>query len=80
MLRERPVFIGVASGGVFPGGEANQPDFLTPWVTLALNSIGLTTLRFLPVQATAFLDRGQAAPAREKASAAMGRPVARRSP
>src|SRR3546814_11881248 len=57
MLRDRPVFIGVASGGVFTGDRANQPDFLTPYLTLALNSIGLKTLQFLPIQTTAFLDQ-----------------------
>ena len=71
MLRDRPVFIGVASGGIFTGDRANQPDFLTPYLTLALNSIGLKTLHFLPIQATAFLDHDQAALAREKALAAI---------
>ena len=71
MLRDRPVFIGVASGGVFAGDRASQPDFLTPYLTLALNSIGLKTVQFLPVQATAFLDHEQAALAREKALAAI---------
>ena len=77
MLRDRPVFIGVASGGVFTGSRANQPDFLTPYLTLALNSIGLTTLQFLPVQATAFLDEDKAALAREKALAAIDVKVVR---
>lgn len=40
-LRDRPVFIGVASGGVFSGDRANQPDFLTPLLSLAFGSIGL---------------------------------------
>jgi len=71
MLLDRPVFIGVASGGVFFGERANQPDFLTPYLSLALNSIGLKTLQFLPLQATAFLDQEQVAPAREKALAAI---------
>ena len=71
MLRDRPVFIGVASGGVFSGERANQPDFLTPYLSLALNSIGLKTLQFLPLQATAFLDQDQAASAREEALAAI---------
>ncbi|WP_201314607.1 NAD(P)H-dependent oxidoreductase [Dyella sp. EPa41] len=71
MLQDRPVFIGVASGGVFAGERANQPDFLTPYLSLALNSIGLKTLQFLPLQATAFLDQDQAASAREKALAAI---------
>ncbi|MBZ9777021.1 FMN-dependent NADH-azoreductase [Mesorhizobium sp. CO1-1-8] len=71
MLRDRPVFIGVASGGVFSGERANQPDFLTPYLTLAFGSIGLKTLQFLPLQATAFLDQDKAELAREKASAAI---------
>lgn len=71
MLRDRPVFIGIASGGVFTGDKANQPDFLTPYLSLALGSIGLKTLQFLPVQATGFLDRDQVTLAREKALAAI---------
>jgi FMN-dependent NADH-azoreductase len=71
MLRDRPVFIGIASGGVFTGDKANQPDFLTPYLLLALGSIGLKTVQFLPVQATGFLDRDQATLAREKALAAI---------
>jgi len=77
MLRDRPVFIGVASGGVFSGELANQPDFLTPYLSLALNSIGLKTLQFLPLQATAFLDEDKAALAREKALAAIDLTIAR---
>ncbi|TPK16741.1 NAD(P)H-dependent oxidoreductase [Mesorhizobium sp. B2-5-9] len=71
MLRDRPMFIGVTSGGVFSGDRANQPDFLTPYLTLAFGSIGLKTLQFLPLQATAFLDRDKAEVAREKALAAI---------
>jgi FMN-dependent NADH-azoreductase len=71
MLRDRPVFVAVASGGVFTGERANQPDFLTPYLSVTLGSIGLKTLQFLPLQATAFLDRDQAISAREKALAAI---------
>lgn len=71
MLLDRPVFIAVASGGVFTGARANQPDFLTPYLTLALNSIGLKTLQFLTVEATAFLDGNHPAAATEKALAAI---------
>lgn len=71
MLRDRPVFIGIASGGVFTGERANQPDFLTPYLSVVLGSIGLKTLQFFPIQATAFLDRDQAALARERALAAI---------
>jgi FMN-dependent NADH-azoreductase len=71
MLRDRPVFIAIASGGVFTGDGANQPDFLTPYLTAALACVGFVTLRFMPIQATAFLDPDQAASAREKTLAAM---------
>ncbi len=71
MLRDRPVFIGIASGGVFTGDRANQPDFLTPYLSVVLGSIGLKTVQFLSVQATAFLDRDQAILARDKALAAI---------
>src|SRR4051812_46095033 len=71
MLRNGPVFIGVASGGVFTGDRANRPDFLTPYLSVVLGSIGFKALQFVPVQATAFLDQNQAASARDKALATM---------
>ena len=67
MLRDRPVFIGVTSGGVFTGERASQPDFLTPYLSVVLGSAGLKTLQFLSVQATAFLVGDQVTLAREKA-------------
>ena len=72
MLRDRPVFIGIASGGVFTGERVSQQDFLTTYLSVVLGSIGLKTLQFLPVQATAFLDRDQAISAREQALEAIG--------
>lgn len=77
MLRDRPVFIGVASGAVFTGERANQTDFLTPYLSLALSSIGLKTQQFLPLQATAFLDRDKAELATEKALAEIDPTVVR---
>src|SRR4051812_45027484 len=71
MIRDRPVLVGIASGGVFTGDRANQPDFLTPYLSAVLGSMGLKTLQFLPVQATAFLDRDRATLAIEKALAAI---------
>ena len=71
MLQDRPVFIGIASGGVFSGERANQPDFLTPYLSVVLGSIGLKTVQFLSVQATAFLDQEKAALARAKALATL---------
>jgi FMN-dependent NADH-azoreductase len=69
MVPDRPVFVGIASDGVFAGERANQPDFLTPYLSAVLGSMGLTSLRFFRVQATAFLDAEQAAGAREEALA-----------
>lgn len=61
MLADRPVFVGVAAGGVFAGEKANQPDFLTSYLSVALGCIGLNSVHFLPLQATAFLDDARAA-------------------
>jgi FMN-dependent NADH-azoreductase len=80
MLSDRPVFVGIASGGVFTGKNANQPDFLTPYLSVVLGSIGLKTLQFFPVQATAFLGQNQAALAREKALAAIDLTVVSKRP
>jgi FMN-dependent NADH-azoreductase len=60
MLQDRPVFVGIASGGVFAGDRAKQPDFLTPYLTAVLGCIGFTTVHYLPLQATAFLDEARA--------------------
>jgi FMN-dependent NADH-azoreductase len=51
-LRDRPVFIAVASGGSFSGEYARQPDFLTPYLTAILAQIGLKELHFFSVQGT----------------------------
>lgn len=71
MIEDRPVFVGIASGGTFAGERANQPDFLTPYLSAVLGSMGLKSIQFFPVQATAFLDAEQGAVAREKALAAL---------
>jgi FMN-dependent NADH-azoreductase len=51
-LRDRPVFVAVASGGRFSGERARQPDFLTPYLKTILSSIGLHDLTFFSVQGT----------------------------
>jgi len=60
MLRNRPVFVGIASGGVFAGDRANQPDFLRPYLTAVLGCIGLNTVHYLPLQGTSFIDEAHA--------------------
>ena len=69
MLGDRPVFIGVASGTPFKGAGATQPDFLTPYLSEVLGSIGLKSLQFLWVEGTAFLEGATATKARENALA-----------
>jgi FMN-dependent NADH-azoreductase len=51
-MRDRPVFIAVASGGRFSGERARQPDFLTPYLKAILGIIGLHDLTFFSVQGT----------------------------
>ncbi len=51
-LRDRPVFVAVASGGRFSGERARQPDFLTPYLKAILPTIGLKDLTFFCVQGT----------------------------
>jgi FMN-dependent NADH-azoreductase len=70
MIRDRPVFVGIASGAVFAGDKANQPDFLTPYLLTVLGSMGLKSPQFFPLQATAFLNSDQATSARKEALAA----------
>jgi FMN-dependent NADH-azoreductase len=52
LLRDRPVFVAVASGGKFSGERARQPDFLTPYLRAVLGMIGLHDLTFFSVQGT----------------------------
>lgn len=59
LLQDKAVYIGIAAGGVFTGDSARQPDFLTPYLVAALGCVGLTSLQFLPLQATAFLENDQ---------------------
>lgn len=53
-LRDRPVFIVIASGGWFSGpsptGTPAQPDFLTPYLRAILNTIGLSDIHFLTLE------------------------------
>lgn len=71
MLADRPVLVAIASGGTFTGERAGQPDFLRPYLKEVLASIGLRSIQFLAVEATAFLDEGSAASARERLLASL---------
>lgn len=54
LLRDRPVFVAVSSGGKFSGERARQPDFLTPYLRAVLGIIGLHDLTFFSVEGTGF--------------------------
>jgi len=71
MIPDRPVLVAIASGGTFTGERPGQPDFLRPYLKEVLGSIGLKSIQFLAVQATAFLDEEMAASARETALATL---------
>ncbi|WP_175720682.1 FMN-dependent NADH-azoreductase [Burkholderia anthina] len=71
LLRDKPVYIGIAAGGVFTGERAKQPDFLIPYLRAAFACVGLKSLQFFPLQATAFLDRDQLVANREALIATM---------
>jgi FMN-dependent NADH-azoreductase len=71
LLRDKPVYIGIASGGVFAGDRAKQPDFLIPYLTAAFGCVGLNSLQFFPLQATAFLNDDQLAVDRDALIATM---------
>lgn len=53
LLRDRPVFVAVSSGGRYSGPRARQPDFLTPYLRASLGTIGLRDLIFFAVEGTA---------------------------
>ena len=53
LLRDRPIFFAVASGGRYSGDHARQPDFFTPYLKAILATIGLHDLAFFSVEGTA---------------------------
>jgi FMN-dependent NADH-azoreductase len=65
LLEDRPVFVCIAAGGYFSGDQGNQPDFLTPYLTAILGCVGLTDIRYLAVQGTAFQDEVEMAAVRQ---------------
>ncbi|EJN08785.1 FMN-dependent NADH-azoreductase [Herbaspirillum sp. YR522] len=50
LLRDRPVYVGVVAGGGLNGARARQPDFLRPYLKVALATIGLHDLRFFTME------------------------------
>ncbi|CAM2154948.1 FMN-dependent NADH:quinone oxidoreductase 4 [Pararobbsia alpina] len=50
LMKDRPTIVIVGSGGFHVGERARQPDFLTPYVTHALGSIGIKDVRYIRLQ------------------------------
>jgi FMN-dependent NADH-azoreductase len=55
-LADRPAFVVVSSGGFYSGAEARQPDFLTPYLTAILATIGISGVTFIRMEG---LTRGE---------------------
>lgn len=54
LMKDRPTFILVSSGGFHVGERAKQTDFLTPYLRYALASIGIKNVHFSPLQGLVF--------------------------
>ncbi|MET4719272.1 FMN-dependent NADH-azoreductase [Bradyrhizobium japonicum] len=50
LLRNRPIYVAVSSGGRYSGGLARQPDFLTPYMRTVLGVIGFTDVTFFSAE------------------------------
>jgi FMN-dependent NADH-azoreductase len=54
LLRDRPVYVVIASGGYFtgpsPSGTPAQPDFLTTYLRAIFGTIGITDLHFVTLE------------------------------
>jgi FMN-dependent NADH-azoreductase len=72
VLRDRPVYVAIASGGLISGEHARQPDFLRPYLKAALGTVGLQDLHFFSVEGTARAEAALEA-ARKQANAAVER-------
>lgn len=56
LLKQRPVYVLVGSGGFHQGESARQPDFLTPYLHQVLNTLGLLHPHFTYLQGLVFGD------------------------
>ncbi len=54
LMKDRPTFVLVSSGGFHVGERARQADFLTPYLKYALASIGISDVHFFPLQGLVF--------------------------
>lgn len=54
LMKDRPTFVIVSSGGFHAGAHAKQADFLTPYLRYALASIGIADVHFILLQGLVF--------------------------
>ncbi|MCO8168506.1 NAD(P)H-dependent oxidoreductase [Pseudomonas sp. 21LCFQ02] len=54
LLKDRPVYVLVGSGGFHQGERARQPDFLTSYLRHVLNTLGLFDVHFSYLQGLVF--------------------------
>src|SRR5262245_31937184 len=52
LLKDRPTFVIVATGSAVAGPWAHQPDFLTPYLSAVLGTIGIHNLNFIRLEGT----------------------------
>ncbi|MDR5823625.1 NAD(P)H-dependent oxidoreductase [Caballeronia sp. LZ043] len=50
LLKDRPTIVIVGAGGFHHGEHAQQPDFLSPYLTYALSSIGISNVQYIRLQ------------------------------
>jgi FMN-dependent NADH-azoreductase len=55
-LTDKPVYIAVASGGLYRSELAQQPDFLTAYLKTVLATIGLKNIHFFVIEGTVLGD------------------------
>lgn len=53
LLADRPTYIVVSSGGFHHGPQARQPDFLSEYLRVALQTIGIRDVHFIYLQGLA---------------------------
>jgi len=50
LLEDRPALVVVGSGGFYNGAQARQPDYLSPYLTHVLATIGIGSVQFIHLQ------------------------------
>lgn len=74
LLRDKPIYVAIASGGRFLGPQARQADFLTPYLKVVLSTIGLHDLRIFAMEGLA---AGEGVLQAERAEMALDRAFSR---